>query len=149
MDGTRCHICRSNLPLELSKSCSFVTCPHSPVSMQFANIEKMSGKQFEMFVRDRLIDRGYKSVETTPDSGDMGADLVIRQNGRMIVIQCKRLCTAVGVSAVQEIHAAKTFYGADEAWVITNLSFTRAARKLATSAGVRLKTVLATSFKRA
>jgi restriction system protein len=45
----------------------------------------------------------------------------------------------VGVSAIQEIHAAKSFYGADEAWVVASSSFTKAATKLASSAGVQLK----------
>lgn len=111
MNGERCGVCHGELTIALEKPCPFRTCPHPPVGIQFANLDDMSGKQFEIFVRDRLIDRGFKSIETTPDSGDMGADLIIRQNGKAIVIQCKRLSVPVGVSAVQEIHAAKAFYG--------------------------------------
>lgn len=99
----------------------------------------MSGKHFELFVRDRLIARGYANIETTRGSGDMGADLIVRQNGRVIVIQCKRYAGAVGLAAVQEVLGAKSFYQADEAWVITNSTFTPAARRLARSANVRLK----------
>ena len=69
----------------------------------------------------------------------MGADLVVRQNGRVIVIQCKRCSSPVGVNAVQEILGAKSFYQADETWVVTDSTFTKAARQLAQCAGVRPK----------
>lgn len=99
----------------------------------------MSGKDFELFVRDRLMARGYANIETTRGSGDMGADLIVRQNGKVIVIQCKRYIGSVGLNAVQEVLGAKSFYKAHEAWVITDSTFTAAARRLARSANVRLK----------
>jgi restriction system protein len=99
----------------------------------------MTGREFELFVRDQLLQRGYRNVETTPASGDMGADLVVRQNGQVIVIQCKRCSSAVGVKAVQEVLGAKSHYKANEAWVVTDSTFTTAARKLARSAMVHLK----------
>jgi restriction system protein len=69
----------------------------------------------------------------------MGADLVVRHEGKVIVIQCKRYAAAVGVQAVQEVLGARCFYEADEAWVITDSIFTEAARKLAKAANVRLR----------
>lgn len=84
---------------------------------------------------------GYSRVETTPKSGDYGADLIIRQEQkpRVIVIQCKHSAHPVGLKAIQEVLGAKKFYRASEAWVITDSTFTRGARKLARSAGVQLK----------
>jgi restriction system protein len=102
-------------------------------------MSKMSGREFELFVRERLRERGYLNIETTPESRDMGADLIVRQNGKVIVIQCKRYAGAVGLQAVQEVLGAKSFYCADEAWVVTDSTFTEAARNLARSAKVRLK----------
>jgi restriction system protein len=99
----------------------------------------MTGKHFELYVRDQLIARGYKNVETTRASGDMGADLIVRQNGKVIVVQCKRYGGAVGIKAVQEVLGAKSYYGADEAWVVTDSTFTLAAKRLARSAKVSLK----------
>jgi len=55
-----------------------------------------------------------------------------------VVVQAKRYSKAVGLKAVQEVTSAKPHYKADEAWVITNSSFTKAAEKLATSNNVRL-----------
>lgn len=70
----------------------------------------------------------------------MGADLIaVDAQGRKIVIQCKRNGKPVGVTAVQEVLGAKHFYRANEAWVVTNSTFTVAAKKLARSSKVRLR----------
>jgi restriction system protein len=112
-----------------------------PNASEKATKRHMSGLEFEVFVRHCLIKNGYPHVETTPSSGDYGADLIVRQNEkpRVIAIQCKRSATPVGVQAIQEVLGAKNYYRASEAWVVTNADFTLAARKLAQSACVRLK----------
>jgi restriction system protein len=102
-------------------------------------IARMSGREFELFVRDKLEAQGYKEIDITPASRDMGADLIIRQQGRKIVVQCKRCAGVVGVKAVQEVLGAKSYYRAAEAWVITDSTFTRAAQSLAKKARVRLR----------
>ncbi|MEO8052352.1 MAG: restriction endonuclease [Acidobacteriota bacterium] len=102
------------------------------------DVSQMSGQEFELLVKSLLARHGYVSIEMTPGSGDMGADLVVRHNERVIVIQCKRYSGAVGLQAVQEILGAKSFYQAHEAWVITNSTFTDPARMLARSGQVRL-----------
>jgi HJR/Mrr/RecB family endonuclease len=72
--------------------------------MMAADTTSMSGREFEIYVRDQLMrQEGYASVEMTRESGDMGADLVVRHNSKLIVIQCKRYLSAVGLQAVQEV----------------------------------------------
>ncbi len=81
------------------------------------------------------------SVKKTNQSGDYGADLfVISPDKRKIVIQAKRYKaeSKVGVSAIQEVYAAKSFYKADEAWVITTSDFTSQAKSLSRKIGVKL-----------
>jgi restriction system protein len=109
-----------------------------------ADVLLMSGVDFELFVRDCLLAKGYTKVETTRKSGDFGADLIILQDQapKKIVIQCKRSVGTVGVRAVQEVLGAKRFYKATEAWVVTDATFTPAAIKLARSCGVRLRRLL-------
>ncbi|MEX6702894.1 restriction endonuclease [Peribacillus frigoritolerans] len=46
------------------------------------------------------------------------------------MVQAKRYKNKVGLKAVQEIVSAKSYYGADECWVITNNYFTAPAMKL-------------------
>lgn len=72
-------------------------------------------------------------------SPDFGADVIAR--GFMfskIVVQCKHYSKPVGVRAVQEVNAARQYYGASRAAVATNSTFTRQAKQLAKRCGVEL-----------
>lgn len=102
------------------------------------DVERMTGVEFEMFLARLLREHHFENVRGTPVTGDQGADLLAERAGRKIVIQAKRYTGHVGNAAVQEVIAALSFYGGDEGWVITNSSFTPAARALAQKAGVRL-----------
>jgi len=98
----------------------------------------MTPIEFETFVANMLKAKGFTSVRGTPVTGDQGADLIAEKDGRTIIIQAKRYQRPVGNKAVQEVIAARTFYKGDEAWVVTNSTFTPAAVALAQSASVRL-----------
>ena len=103
-------------------------------------INKMSGVDFESFVRDYLTDKGAV-CEMTPASGDYGADIIAKVEGRRIAIQCKRYSANVGYSAVQEVVAGKAYYKCDEAWVVTNASFTQQAIQGAKKMDVKLHNI--------
>jgi restriction system protein len=78
-------------------------------------------------------------ASSTPGKrGDFGADLVITRRKKRMVVQAKRWSKNVGVQAVQEVNTARSMYRAEGALVVTSGGFTRAARKLAASAGVEL-----------
>jgi restriction system protein len=77
-------------------------------------------------------------VHLTKASGDQGADVVAKLNGLKIVLQCKYYSQPVGNKAVQEVYAAKDFYGANIAAVVTNSSYTKSAKQLAHSLKVIL-----------
>lgn len=97
-----------------------------------------SGTQFETHIAKLLPHLGFTDIRGTPVTGDQGADLLARLNGRLFVIQAKRYRGSVGNRAVQEVAAAVQFYGGDEGWVVTNSVFTPAAKALAQKNGVRL-----------
>jgi restriction system protein len=99
-------------------------------------IDAMSGNEFENYLHLLCKKYGYK-VELTKGSNDYGADLILYGNSK-IVVQAKRYGRKVGIKAVQEVSSAKTYYNADEAWVITNNFYSSQAIKLADSAEVRL-----------
>lgn len=99
----------------------------------------MSGQEYEQYCAKRLGQEGYRSLSLTPDSGDFGADIIgYTRRGQRVCFQCKKWDSSVGVSAVQEVLAAKVYYEADKAVVLTNSTFTPAARKLAKSGNVEL-----------
>ena len=106
-------------------------------TVDFDRVDTMKGDQFEHFLAGLMRAKGY-DVELTPYVGDYGADLVLKERGKKIVVQAKRYQSSVGVKAVQEIIPAMNVYGADEAWVVTNSYFTKQALTLAKANRVKM-----------
>lgn len=100
---------------------------------------KRKGDWYEHKVARKMKLHGYFFVRVRGRSGDFGGDITARcfPFGK-IVIQCKNYKSKVGVAAVQEVYAAKTYYHATRAAVATNSSFTKNARELARRCGVEL-----------
>jgi hypothetical protein len=94
----------------------------------------MTGAEFEHYVGEVFYDNGHHSA-VTKGSGDYGVDLVL--DGK-IAVQVKMYTSPVGPGAVQQVIAGRVMYGCAEAWVVTNSTFTRAARALAKANDVRL-----------
>lgn len=113
-----------------------------------STIDKYSGAEFEAFVGSLFEADGYQ-VELTQASNDKGIDIIAKRNGISVGIQCKRYSSNIGISAVQEVFAGKNFYSLDKALVVTNRSFTKAAKDLADSTGVILwdRVILDTKIK--
>jgi len=82
---------------------------------------------------------GYLFVKVCGRSGDYGGDVTAfcLPFGK-IVVQCKNYKGKVGVAAVQEVYAAKTYYHATRAAVATNSTFTKNAKELARECHVEL-----------
>lgn len=95
------------------------------------------GLEFEEFLHKFYTNNDY-SVTRTPKTGDQGADLVLAKNGEVTVVQAKFYNSPVGNGAVQEVVAAKGFYNADRAIVVTNNVFTKSAMDLALANNVSL-----------
>lgn len=79
-------------------------------------------------------------IEPTPKTGDQGADVIMLVEGIKFVIQAKKYTGVVGNAAVQEVFAAKEYYEADYAIVVTNSRYTQSASVLANKIGVELTT---------
>lgn len=92
---------------------------------------------YEAYVANRLSAMGF-TAQTTKRSGDYGVDVLAEKNGKTYAIQCKYYTSPVGLHAVQEIHAGQVYYKADYAAVVTNSTFTPAAKKLAATSQVLL-----------
>lgn len=106
-------------------------------SVPRTDYSSLSGIEFENHLLKVFKEGGYE-VAGTPATGDQGADLIAKKNGKTLIIQAKRYAGSVGNKAVQEIAAAVQFYGGDEGWVITNSTFTPAAKALAQKSKIRL-----------
>lgn len=101
------------------------------------HVDEMAGREFEEYLRVLFRERGYH-VLLTPATGDFGADLILSDKNKKIVVQAKRYKKNVGLKAVQEVSTAKNHFNADECWVVTNSYYTEPAKKLAASNKVRL-----------
>ena len=97
----------------------------------------LSGLAFEEYLRQLFESLGY-SAEKTKASGDYGGDLILSLGDKRIVVQAKQYKNNVGLEAIKEAHFAKSYYDADEAWVVTTSSFTPQAVSGAKDTGVRL-----------
>jgi len=106
----------------------------------FANV--ITGVDFELMLKSMMesaLPEIY--VETTPATGDHGADLIARYKGITVAIQAKYYSGSVGNAAVQEIHSGIGFYDADFGMVVTQSSYTEHAKSLANKLGIYLESV--------
>lgn len=96
------------------------------------------GFEFEKRCAAFLKTKGYHKITVTPPSGDQGIDIIAYKSGLKYGIQCKYYSAPVGNKAVQEAYSGARFYDCDRAAVMTNHTFTKAARELADKLEVEL-----------
>ncbi len=102
-----------------------------------AQIDLMSGIDFENFVADLFVRLGYQS-EVTKSSGDQGVDVIAKKGEKIIAIQAKHYNQAVGNHAIMEVVAGAKYYNANLCYVVTNNYFTKSAKELAATNNVIL-----------
>jgi restriction system protein len=100
--------------------------------------DALSGHEFERWIESFLAELGF-DVEHVGRTGDFGGDLVATWNATRTVVQAKSGHYKVGVSAVRQAYAAKTYYDCERAMVVTNQYFTDQALLLAEKTGVVMR----------
>ena len=103
----------------------------------FASVH--TGTDYERFVAAILAADGF-TVTQKGGSGDCGCDLLVSLPSGTAVVQCKLYSSPVGYDAVKEAYAAKALYKATAAFVCTNATYTRQARRTVAQLGVHLTT---------
>ena len=98
----------------------------------FAEIDAMSGLDFELYVAELLRRQGYAHIKLT-ERYDLGVDIIARKDGITWGIQVKRCSGMVKAAAVRQAVTALKHYKCDRAMVITNATYSRPAIQLATS----------------
>ena len=99
------------------------------------DLDQLSGTDFEAWVT-AVIESGGMAAENIRDRGDFGVDVIAEVDGVRVGIQVKRSASSVGNSAVQEALAGSGYHDCSLAGVVTQSSFTPAARKQAERARV-------------
>jgi HJR/Mrr/RecB family endonuclease len=106
-------------------------------AIQIANIDAMSGVEFEQYLQKLLGLRGY-SVNITQATGDLGVDLIASLGAYKYAVQAKRSRSKISRRAVSDAVAGLQHYCCNRAMVITNNYFTRGAVTLAQSTNCTL-----------
>jgi hypothetical protein len=99
-------------------------------NFNLTDFSKINGYEFEHFIANLFKKKGYR-VDITPKSRDQGADLIITDNNDRTVVQVKNYSQVVSNSAIQQVVAAKEFYRANKAMVVTSSFFSPSAIELA------------------
>src|SRR5262249_42682975 len=99
-------------------------------ALRMADVDDMSGEQFERYVGELLKKQGYKT-EMTPARNDYGVDIVAEREGVRYAVQCKRRGENISRDAVSDAVAGKHYYKCGQAMVVTNRYFRSGAKELA------------------
>ena len=91
------------------------------------DIDDLDPIEFEFFVRELFIKKGYKSW-TTKRSNDNGADVLAEKGDELIAIQVKHSSKSLTAFAVYQTREGKISYKADKAILVTNSELTNKAK---------------------
>jgi hypothetical protein len=95
----------------------------------------LRGIPFEEFLKEVFEAHGCQ-VETTKASGDQGVDLIVTHSAERVAVQVKGYANSVGNDAVQQAFTGMAYYGCQRCVVITNSTFTGAAKDVALKLGI-------------
>lgn len=98
--------------------------------LNIAQVDEMSGPEFERFIAKLLAYQGYE-VRRIGGLDDYGVDLIASRGGRKHAIQAKRWKQPVSIEAVRAAIAGMAYHHCDRAVVITSSHFTKPAKELA------------------
>lgn len=106
------------------------------------DIDKMSGKDFEFYLKNLFERLGYKATHVGHSAagyrGDFGGDLIIEKDNIKTVIQAKYYHGYVGIDAVRQAMGALKIYQCQKAMVVTNYFYTNEAITMAKAGDVEL-----------
>ncbi len=102
----------------------------SLMGLRMSEIDHMSGVEFEHYMVGLLRKLGYKHVRMT-EKYDLGIDIIADKDGITWGIQTKRHKSIVKAAAVRQAYTALSYYGCDQAMVISNSTYSNPARILA------------------
>jgi len=101
-------------------------------AIKIADVDRMSGVEFEKYVAQLLRSRGNK-VTQIGGANDFGVDIILKKDGEKYAVQIKRSSKPVSRVAISDAVGGRQFYKCDRPAVITNSYFTKSAKELAKS----------------
>lgn len=89
-------------------------------ALSMANVDAMSGIEFEHYAAALLANEGFTDVQVTRASGDNGVDIMATRSEKRYAIQAKRYKGTVSRRAVSDAVAGMLPYGCNACMVITS-----------------------------
>lgn len=106
-----------------------------------ASIASLSWREFEQLVGQAFRQQGFLVAETGQGGADGGVDLVLRRDGRVSLVQCKRWRQKqVPVSTVREMWGLLAHHGADSVRIACVGDYTPDACRFAEGKAIELIT---------
>jgi HJR/Mrr/RecB family endonuclease len=102
-----------------------------------AAIDTMSGREFEDFLGELFVRKGYR-VARLGGRGEGSASLLLDHQGGPTIVQVKRRAATVDHEAVHQVAAAMGRFRATQALVVTSSTYSPRAVMYANSCGVTL-----------
>ncbi len=102
------------------------------------SLRAMPWKRFEDLLGEAYRRQGYRVGETLGGGADGGIDLVLRKEGRTILVQCKRQKQPVSVKIVRELYGVLIDRGAAGAKLVATTTFTPDAIAFASGKPIEL-----------
>ncbi len=104
---------------------------------QLRKISKMNENEFEDLIIDHFSKSGYQIVSQSKYN-DYWADLIVSKYDRITVLKFDHLSKTLASKIIQETVAAKHYYKAHRAIVITTSNCNSHVRKIARNSGVEI-----------
>ena len=106
-----------------------------------ASIASLDWRQFEQLVGEAFRRQGYRVEECGLGGADGGIDLILRQDGKTTLVQCKQWRQRqVDVSTVREMWGLLAHHGADAITIVCVGDYTADARRFAAGKAIELIT---------
>ena len=106
---------------------------------ELEDLRSLSWQDFELFVGQYYRRCGYMVEERGGASPDGGIDIVLRKNGRRILVQCKHWkASKVGIREARELLGTMQHEGAGEGILVTSGHFSQDACDFAEKNGIQL-----------
>lgn len=103
------------------------------------SIRSLSWQQFELLVGEAFRRQGYSVQETGLGGADGGIDLVLRKDGKLTLVQCKRWRTQrVDVKVVREMFGLLAHHQASAVKIIAVGTYTADAQRFAEGKPIEL-----------
>jgi restriction system protein len=105
------------------------------------SLRALSWRQLELLVGEAFRRQDYTVQETGQGGADGGIDLVLRKDGKLTLVQCKRWKTQrVDVKVVREMFGLLAHHGASEVKIIAVGAYTADAQRFAAGKPIELIT---------